>query len=315
MLQQTQVERVVPRFQAFVDRFPDVEALAGAREEDVLEAWSGLGYYRRARWLHRAARAIRDAGSWPSTRRELEALPGVGPYTAAAVASLAFGEACPVLDGNVLRVGARVLALEGEARSTAGRTAISNLVAALIRETGEAAAVNEALMELGATLCRPTAPECSCCPLAWICRARASGHPERWPEPRPVRPVERLHWAAAVIVDAAGLWLLRPLTDGPILRGLWLPPLVPVSGASEAEMAAVAAAPLPVEPSGWGVLPAVRHSITHRRIQVHPVVLRAAHARGVTGCRWVDPEHPGVPTSSLLGKLAARVAAASAERG
>ncbi len=315
MLQQTQVERVSPRFEAFVNRFPDLESLATAGEQDVLEAWSGLGYYRRARALHAAARAIRDAGAWPETARELQDLPGVGPYTAAAVASLAFGQACPVLDGNVLRVGARVLALDGDVRRAPGKDAIAGFVTGLIEETGDPAAVNEALMELGATVCRLHAPECHRCPLAAACRARASGFPERWPEPRRSREPERLHWAAAVIVDPGGRWLLRRVESGPVLRGLWLPPMVAVEDAARARAAALGVAPLPVEPLAQGVLPAVRHSITHRRIAVHPVPLRVSAPAEVEGHRWADPERPGLPTSSLLGKLARRVVEAAGLRG
>ena len=123
MLQQTQVDRVIPRFVEFADRFPNFNRLAAASEEEVLTLWSGLGYYRRARMLHRLAREVLSrGGKLPSTAAELETLPGVGPYTAAAVASLAFGEGVPVLDGNVMRVGARVLAMTDDPRSAAGRT-------------------------------------------------------------------------------------------------------------------------------------------------------------------------------------------------
>jgi len=304
MLQQTQVERVIPRYRKFVARFPTLTALAAAPEEEVLEAWSGLGYYRRARQLHRLARAVAAAGGrLPRDPEALERLPGVGPYTAAAVASLAFGERVPVLDGNVLRVGARVLRLPGDPRAAAARRAVAAWALDLM-EGADPGVVNEALMELGATVCRPRAPRCGACPLAPWCAARAAGAPERYPPPRRVRPPERVRWAAAVIRDGAGRWLLAPVTGLGVLEGLWLPPIAAVDGGGP-EAAALRAARC----GGTAArpLPPVRHAITHRRIEVTPVVLEGCRA-APEGWRWADPETPGLPTSSLLGKLAARVA-------
>ncbi len=225
MLQQTQVDRVRPRFEAFIAAFPDLAALAAASEEAVLAAWSGLGYYRRARMLHRLAREVAaGTGTLPGCAAELAELPGVGPYTAAAVASLAFGEAVPVLDGNVQRVAARFLAFGGDPRSADGREALLRWLRPLVEE-GPPGLVNEALMELGATVCRPVSPHCGRCPLAVGCRARAEGRQERIPPPRRRRSEQVLSWAAACCVDAEGRWLVRQVCEGPILRGLWLPPI------------------------------------------------------------------------------------------
>jgi A/G-specific adenine glycosylase len=239
MLQQTQVERVVPRFEAFVGRFPTFEVLAGVFEEEVLEEWSGLGYYRRARMLHRLAREVMERpDGLPQTAGELVKLPGIGPYTAAAVASLAFGESEPVLDGNVMRVGARVQALVADPRSAEGRRQLEGWIRSLME--GEAPGqVNEALMELGATVCTPVGPGCDRCPLGPECEAMREGRQEAFPPSRRRRATESLLWVAACVVTADGEWLVRRVDEGPILRGLWLPPLVELEeGADPAQAAA-----------------------------------------------------------------------------
>ncbi len=302
MLQQTQVDRVVPRFRRFIERFPDTGALAAAPEESVLEAWSGLGYYGRARRLHAAARAIEAGGGrFPRTADALKRLPGIGEYTAAAVASLAFGEPVPVLDGNVLRVGARVLALDVLARSAAGRRRIAEWVRSLM-EDGPPGAVNEALMELGATVCSRTSPQCAACPLRARCAGFASGRPEGWPEARKVREPEQVRWAAVMVHDPAGRILLRRIEEGSILRGLWLPPIVAI-GAPEETLSAARSLAAVLGFDGGRTAPPVRHTIAHRRITVYPVLFDGPAAGLPPGHRWADPENPGLPTSSLLSKL------------
>ena len=303
MLQQTQVDRVRPRFDAFIAAFPDLATLAAAPEEAVLAAWSGLGYYRRARMLHRLAREVAaGTGTLPGCAAELAELPGVGPYTAAAVASLAFGEAVPVLDGNVQRVAARFLAFGGDPRSADGREVLLRWLRPLVEE-GPPGLVNEALMELGATVCRPASPRCERCPLAEGCRARAEGRQERIPPPRRRRREQVLSWVAACCVDASGHWLVRQVSEGPILRGLWLPPIAELEPREAPEAAARRL--VPGELLGPPLrLPAVRHSITHRRITVHPVRLDLEDGAAATAAgRWVDPESPSTPTSSLFSKL------------
>jgi A/G-specific adenine glycosylase len=289
MLQQTQVDRVVPRFESFVGRFPTFEVLAAASEEEVLAEWSGLGYYRRARMLHRLAREVveRPEGI-PRLAGELVKLPGIGPYTAAAVASLAFGEGEPVLDGNVMRVGARALAMGLDPRSDEGRRRLEAWIRGLM--DGEPAGqVNEALMELGATVCTPAEPGCGRCPLGSAPRGR--------------RATEKVRWVAACVVAEDGTWLLRRVDEGPILRGLWLPPLVEIEDGADPTAAAARLVPVDVT-SSQKVGPAVRHNITHRRIVVVPIRFGAARIDEPSAAwRWVDPKNPGVPTSSLLQKL------------
>ncbi len=304
MLQQTQVDRVVPRFVEFLARFPDLRTLAAAGEDEVVAAWSGLGYYRRARLLHRLAREVAaTGGDLPTSAAELERLPGVGGYTAAAVASLAFGEPAPVLDGNVLRVGARVLGLAGDPRGAAGRAAILGWARSLL-DGNPAGAVNEALMELGATLCTPTAPRCLLCPLAALCEARATGRQEQVPPPRRTRSSEAVRWVAAVVVDPTGRWLLRRVTEGPILLGLWLPPFAPLAADEDPGSAAarLVAGPLAATP-GRRLRP-VRHAITYRRITVEPVRFDVDEGPpGEVEGRWESPAAAGFPTSTLLDKL------------
>ncbi len=307
MLQQTQVDRVVPRFLAFVDRFPDLAALAAASDEEVTAAWSGLGYYRRARSLAALARQVvaRSGGALPRTAGELLALPGIGPYTAAAVASFAHGEAVPVVDGNVLRVGARVLAIATDPAQTTARRAIADWAAHLVA-SADPAAVNEGLMELGATVCTPTSPACPCCPLAPWCRALADGLTTRLPTAATAARRQKLHWVAACAVAADGHWLLRQVDAGAILRGLWLPPFSELAG-DDAVALAASLLPHPAAAPGRAAAP-VRHSITYRAITVTPVAFAAAALPAPPGWRWTRPDEPHLATSTLLAKLAARVA-------
>lgn len=306
MLQQTQVERVVGYFGVFVSRFPDLEVLAAASEEEVLASWSGLGYYRRARMLHRLAKEVAaGSGELPRSAAELERLPGIGHYTAAAVASLAFGEVIPVLDGNVMRVGARVLAMDADPRAAEGHHRLLTWVLGLM-EGAPPGEINEALMELGATVCTATDPGCAACPLATECRAKNEGRPEVYPPPRRRRASIALRWVAACCVDDDGQWLLRRIDEGPVLRGLWLPPLAELATDDDPCREAARLVPEMQLKSGE-VVPAVRHTITHRRLSVIPVRFAAkSFAPPSNGWRWVDPRDPKVPTSSLLAKLVGR---------
>jgi len=188
MLQQTRVETVIPFYERFLRRFPDVAALARARETAVLAAWSGLGYYRRARHLHAAARAVarEHQGVMPDTKEDLLALPGIGAYTASAIASIAFGREEAAVDGNVIRVLARIHGLRGRRDSPALRRGVETIAGALARgpRPGD---WTQALMELGATTCLPREPLCGRCPAARSCAARRSGDPARFPEAMPLK--------------------------------------------------------------------------------------------------------------------------------
>lgn len=221
MLQQTRVETVKQRWSAFLERFPDVRSLARAREATVLKAWEGLGYYKRARNLRLAAKRIvaEHEGALPDDEEGLRALPGFGAYTAAAVASIAFGRRAAVVDGNVQRVLARVLNEEADVTRAAGRGSIRAAADALV-PPGRPGDFNQALMELGATICTPRSPRCPRCPISALCDGRATGRPERLPC-RPVRGRTPHHDIAAGLVWRGKQVLIgRRPTDG-LLGGLW----------------------------------------------------------------------------------------------
>jgi A/G-specific adenine glycosylase len=234
MLQQTRAEVVERYYESFLASFPDVRALAAAAEAEVLARWSGLGYYRRARLLHHAAREVARRGTWPRTASALRALPGVGRYTAAAVASICFGERVLALDGNAERVLARRLALGSDPRRAAGRLALERAGLALL-DPARPGDSNQALMELGATLCRPRSPRCGECPLAEGCAAQAGGgDAERFPVRGPRRRRVAVLWVAAV-VERAGrvLMVRRPAVEG-LMDGLWSLPTIEVEAVATA---------------------------------------------------------------------------------
>ena len=222
MLQQTRVATVLPYFERFVAAFPDVRALAAADEADVLSLWAGLGYYQRCRRLHAAAQAVVAAhgGEVPSSVEALRALPGIGRYTAGAIASIAFGRVEPLLDGNVARVLARLLALEEAVDGAAGTRALWAAATELVCPR-DPSSHNQALMELGALICSPKTPECVACPVAGQCAARVAGAAERYPIKRPRRRPTPALAVAGLVCDQAGRVLLARRPEGVLLGGLW----------------------------------------------------------------------------------------------
>ncbi|MCH8270606.1 MAG: A/G-specific adenine glycosylase [Planctomycetes bacterium] len=228
MLQQTQVSRVLAHYEAFVARFPDVRTLAHAREQSVLAAWSGLGYYRRAKHLHGAAKMIHHEhqGRVPCDVASLGRLPGVGAYTAGAVASLAFDRPEAIVDGNVSRVlqrlnGRRESAADAGAWAWAAADALVRSACAVGLSPGD---LNEALMELGATVCTPRGPRCGACPVRDRCVARASGSQEDIPLPKPTSPRRRLHCASVVAVDGRGRVLIEQRGPDGLWADMWQAP-------------------------------------------------------------------------------------------
>jgi len=211
MLQQTTVAAVTPRFERFLTKWPTVEALAAARDEDVLSEWAGLGYYARARNLIACAREVAKRGGFPDTESELLRLPGIGAYTAAAIAAIAFGRRALVLDTNVERVIARLNGISAPAADTKDR--LRELLDDITPQNG-AGDFAQALMDLGATICRPKVPNCAACPLQEACVAFASGEPERFPGPKRkvVRPTRFgvAHW----IEHNGHVWLVRRPSKG-----------------------------------------------------------------------------------------------------
>jgi A/G-specific adenine glycosylase len=211
MLQQTTVEVIAPRWERFLARFPTVRALARATERQALAEWSGLGYYARARNLHRAAKAVAEAGAFPRTLEGLRALPGIGVYTAAAVSSICFGIPEAVVDGNVVRVLCRLngLRLDPKAPTTLARVRALARPLVPARDPGDH---NQAVMELGALVCTPRAPRCGACPLRTLCRAAASGKPEGFPrKPRPAKP-RTIHLVAGIVERGKKILLVEDKT-------------------------------------------------------------------------------------------------------
>lgn len=306
MLQQTRVATVETRYLQFLERFPTVEALAAASQEEVLAEWSGLGYYRRARQLHAAARQRVDGGEWPRDAAGWRRLPGVGEYTAAAVASIAFGESVPVVDGNVARVMSRLHGLrQRQDGSAAGRRRLAEMAAAWLDPTRPGDS-NQALMEIGATVCTPRRPRCAVCPLAAECVARRSGAPERIPVAARARATERRQLLAAVVSDGARVLLFRRPVDQNLLDGMWELPWV------ERGREAAARSLRRKYGGRWRLQElhgTVRHSITYRRLEVE--VRRAAWHGGDEvdegpEAGWFDAAGlAAVPISSLVTKALA----------
>ena len=228
MMQQTTYASVLPYYARFLKKFPTVERLAAADEADVLKAWEGLGYYARARNLHKAAREMTATGKarWPATAAEWEKVPGVGPYTAAALASVLCGERVPVVDGNVARVFARFWRLGDDFKKLPARQRLARRLQKEIDAADNPGDFNQAMMELGALVCTPKSPSCGACPLAADCAAHRNGRPEDFPvkagrKAVPVRQVQ-----AVVVTDGQGRVLLVQNKEGGLLKGLWELPAV-----------------------------------------------------------------------------------------
>ena len=299
MLQQTQVSRVVEKYEPFLRRFPTPAALAAAAEDEVLAAWQGLGYYRRARLLHAAAKAVveRHAGEVPADPEALRALPGVGRYTAGAVSSIVFGAREPIVDGNVTRVFQRLEARRGSASDTAVQAWAWERAEAFVAAAREPGVANEALMELGATVCTPAAPRCGGCPLRASCAAHAKGLVAEIPAPKKRVARKDLVLVTACVRRGDGAVLLeqRPGEglSGGLWAGLWQPPAVEC--ADGADLAPRAAGELIGLPSTVVLAAAgeVPFMTTHRAVRF---VVFTAKVRGtgnalaVRGRIWVKPD-------------------------
>lgn len=308
MLQQTRVEVVAPRFEAFLRRWPTPAAMAASPVDDVVAAWSGLGYYGRARRLHAAARAIveRHGGRFPGDEDALRALPGVGEYTAGAVGSLALGLPLPLVDGNVARVLARLFAVRGDPRKGEAARRLRDLAAALVPPRG-AGAWNEGLMELGALVCVPGKPRCLLCPLSGECAARKAGLEERLPETPAPAKARKVRLAAALVRDRRGRTLLLRRPDGALLGGTWELPSAEVAegGDPAAALSEVLAARLGGRWEVGALRTRVRHSILDRRITLEAFDARPlgrAPRRPGGSLLASEADLPALPLSSLVTK-------------
>ena len=303
MLQQTRVAVVVDYFLRFVARFPDVKDLAAASEDDVLSLWSGLGYYARGRNLHKAAQAVaRDHGGvFPSTSAGLAGLPGIGSYTAAAVASLAFGEQIAVLDGNVARVLSRLCDDDTPIDGPAGKLRFTAVAQQLVDAHPSSADVNEGLMELGALVCTPRSPSCGACPWSSSCagKERASMLPVKAKKQK--RKSVRI--ACVVLRDGADrVWLERRESAG-LFGGLWEPPgtIVDDDGDVEAGWRRALLDRCVTAPASFPAPIVVDRVLTHRALRFEIVVLPVAAASLAVGGQWFgDAELKAVGTSTAV---------------
>jgi A/G-specific adenine glycosylase len=292
MLQQTRVSVVIPYYEKFTARFPDAASLASASVDEVLACWAGLGYYRRARLLKRAAEKVATdyGGALPDAPAVLADLPGIGRYTAGAILSIAFGRPAAVLDGNVFRVLSRFFALKGSWRRSADRTVFWTLAEALVpkRTPGD---FNQALMELGALVCKPRDPVCPACPIHARCKARLTGRIDRFPAPSPRQAAEIVAGSRHVILDREGRILLVRRPEGGRMEGLWDLPESAPRGA-RAEKAGI-----------------VRHSVLRFRYVIDVFLAsRPVRARkGGDARRWVAREDLGSYALTGMAKKAIRI--------
>lgn len=305
MLQQTTVGAVVPYFLRFFARFPTVESLAAASLDDVLRLWAGLGYYARGRNLHACARAIieRHGGKFPRTLAELRALPGIGDYTAAAIAAIAYDEPVVPVDGNIERVVARLFAI-GEPLPRAKPT-IRRAAAGLVPNM-RAGDFAQALMDLGATICTPKSPACLHCPLRGICLAQARGTPEIFPVKEPKRQGRLRRGAAFVIMRADGAVLLRSRPAKGLLGGMTEVPTTAWTVDFD-ERSAFDHAPSLSRPA-WRRLPGVvTHVFTHFPLELIVYVAQAPRgAKPPTAARWVaDADLAGEALPGVMRKVLA----------
>ncbi|WP_394820862.1 A/G-specific adenine glycosylase [Pendulispora albinea] len=321
MLQQTRVDTVRPYYERFVATYPTVHALAEAPLERVLADWSGLGYYRRARMLHEGARqVVRDFdGKFPRAASELRGIVGIGPYTAGAVASIAFDTRAPLVDGNVARVLARIFGVEEDVRAGKGRARIWELAESIVPEVG-AGDFNQALMELGATICSPQSPACGRCPVRGSCAGFASGEPERLPNMAP--KAKPRPWPRAALVATRGeerLLLARRKREL-VFGGLWEPPSLDVENVQDdpARLVALTGVKGP-DPELAGQ---VTHILSHRKmtIAVYRTAVRVERAglphdhAEYDALEWVDRKAAMSRGMSTLARKVLRTCGIEVER-
>ena len=328
MLQQTRVAAVIPYYGRFLERFPNLHALAAAPEEEVLRLWSGLGYYSRARNLHKAGQKIvnEHGGEFPSCLEDVLALPGIGNYTAAAILSIAFEQKQAVLDGNVARVLARLGAVRGGLRESARWQELQKCADAYLeqRSPGD---WNQAMMELGATLCSPKSPQCLLCPVAQCCEGCKMGIADVLPEKRKKRATMEIRLAAAVFADRRGRTLLLPPPEErnaqalaghvpTLVSNLWHFPTIAVNGDVVAKLRGHLRKLQTQSRNGGFRLTAadrVRHTVTYREIIVEPFRITVKNLPRIKGAEQVPlSEITTLPVSNLTRKVARAVLAATA---
>ena len=330
MLQQTRVAAVIPYYERFLARFPDVRALGEAPQEEVLRLWSGLGYYSRARNLQEAAQQIvrKHEAVFPREQAAALALPGIGRYTGAAILSIAFGANHAVLDGNVARVLARLGAIRGDLRESRRWQSLQKIADEFV-DPNSAGDWNQAMMELGAMVCTPRSPRCLLCPVARFCRARQLDNPESFPEKREKRDAVKIILAAAVFSTPGGKTLLLPppqarAKDKPaaddvatLVSRMWHFPTVAIRKNPLAELGTFLVEFLPAKN---GVLPLeplarVRHAVTYRNVTVFPFRIAIAKIPRIAGAKSIMlQDFSALPVSNLTRKIARAAISAAAVR-
>jgi len=327
MLQQTRVAAAIPYYKKFLQRFPNVHALTNAEQEEVLRMWSGLGYYSRARNLQKAAQQImtNHGGQFPARLEDALALPGIGNYTAAAILSIAYGKQLAVLDGNVARVLARHGAIHGDIREPQRWVQLQETANGLLdpKSPGD---WNQAMMELGATLCTPKSPQCLLCPVAQFCEGRKQGIAEFLPEKRRKRATVQIILAAAVLVNGKGETVLLPPPQNAkekasvdhiptLVSRMWHFPTVSVTGEPAATLASFLGKTMPrVQTGKWRLVPAgkVRHAVTYRAITLLPFLIEARKIPFLQGAKQVPlNDISSLPVSNLTRKVARTALAAA----
>jgi A/G-specific adenine glycosylase len=300
MLQQTTVAAVKPYFAKFTAIWPTVEALAAAPESDVMAAWAGLGYYSRARNLVKCARAVAERGGFPSTEAELRALPGLGAYTAAAIAAIAFGNRAVVVDANIERLAARLFAI---AEPLPGARKAIRAAADRITPDRRAGDFAQAMMDLGAHVCTSRAPRCLLCPLAGACQGRKTGEPERLPVKPPKKAVPERQGTAFWITRAGGqqVWLVTRPASGMLGRMRALP--------DDGWSARADGTGMPPFAGDWTMIGAVRHGFTHASLTLRVLACEAADDPPDEGVWWPTERIGDAGLATLFVKAAQLVLA------
>ncbi len=325
MLQQTQVKTVIPYWERWLRELPDIAALADASEDRVLKLWEGLGYYSRARNLRLAARVVRErhGGRFPRELTALRELPGIGPYTAGAIASIAFNQPAPILDGNVIRILTRLGALRGNPREKRLNQRLWKIAEDVVAEAARipgtrpgrnCSDLNQALMELGATVCSPQTPACSVCSVADHCVAHRLRQEEKFPQTA-LRPAVELRRFVVVVLLRDRRLLVQQRPSGVVNAGLWEFPQLELTDPT-VEGRSAAAGWLKLKPARFDLLPAIRHSITRYRIHLEVVRARLGRPRvPVEGkaSRWVTPAELDHLTLTAAHRRIARWVAPTAE--
>lgn len=289
MLQQTQVTTVIPYFNRFIERFPTLTALAGANEQDVLRLWQGLGYYSRARNLLAAAQKVASeyGGQLPSRAEQLLELPGIGRYTAGAVASIAFDRRCPILDGNVIRVLCRLDRIERDPRDRTTQDLLWSRAAEILprQRCGD---FNSALMELGATVCTPRSPQCLICPVREHCRAFTGGVQDKIPLPKAGAPTPLLR-RATYCIQHEDQYLIEQRPARGRWAGMWQ--FITIESGNGANPGKSSGLPVPTEPACR--LGMIKHALTHRRYEFEVFLCKSRSSKlssAQTNLRWTTLE-------------------------